>query len=80
MRSACFVVRPSRPTAGTRHRLVIKMSDRCYCAGCIGMGPCDDGIPCGYGCGRRAANQWGTCKSCEDEAQGLDLDDEGDTQ
>lgn len=52
--------------------------DRCNCAGCIGMGPCDDGTECSYGCGRRAANQWGTCGSCEDEAQGLDLADEDD--
>ena len=40
------------------------------CAGCLGSGPCDDGTACAYGCGGYAANPWGTCGPCEDEATG----------
>lgn len=48
----------------------------CYCAGCIGTGPCDDGTECSYGCVRLTCNEWGTCGPCEDEVQGRDVDDE----
>jgi len=46
--------------------------DQCYCAGCVGMGPYDDGEECSHGCGRRASTPWGTCQSCEDEITGHD--------
>lgn len=48
------------------------MTTTCHCAGCIGMGPCDDGTPCAYGCGARASTPYGTCRRCEDEATGRD--------
>lgn len=48
----------------------------CYCAGCIGMGPCDDGTPCSHGCGGTAANPWGTCRSCEAELTGKPYDED----
>lgn len=41
----------------------------CYCAGCVGSGLCDDGIPCAYGCGATAATPWGTCYQCEVEGE-----------
>lgn len=46
----------------------------CHCAGCIGMGPCDDGTECVHGCGGRASTPWGTCQSCEDGLTGCDED------
>ncbi len=50
----------------------------CHCAGCAGMGMCDDGVPCGYGCGGTATTPWGTCDRCEDEATGRDEDEDDD--
>ena len=49
----------------------------CLCPGCVSTGRCDD-AECGYGCGRLASNEWGTCVMCEDEVTGRDDDSDDD--
>lgn len=54
----------------------IDVTGECCCNGCIGMGPCDDGAECAYGCGARVLEPGGVCTRCEDEATGRG--DDGD--
>lgn len=50
---------------------MIRRDEGCgVCVGCIGMGPCDDGAECDYGCGVRVLMPGDVCDRCEDEVTG----------
>ena len=48
----------------------------CGCLGCQIDGRCDDPEDCSHGCGGLASTPWGTCRRCEDELTGQDIDEE----